>query len=828
MNLIIKHAIMTKRTIRLLLMIWLCPTAIMSCVSADIKLTDGGFVIEEDSLHIRITCLDAKTIHVQAYPKNNAVPDKSMVVDDKLFRFSDYEIKKEKGNVAIQTKLLHAAYSPASKAITFIDRQTGKELLSEKTRAFVPIEVLDVKGYTTKQSFALSPEEAIYGLGQYQDGILNYRGREVNLVHANREIANPVLLSTKGYLVFWDNYSKTTFSDSKDGMSFWSEMGDAINYYFVYGGNMNSAIAGFRNLTGQVPMFPKSAFGFWLSKERYKSFDELMGVVAEYRKRKIPLDNIVQDWQYWGRDMELWNSMEFNTENFAHPAEVIDALHNEYHVKLTVSVWPSVGKKTKIYHDMDTAGVLFDVPTWAGYKVVDIYSPKAQEIYWDYLYKGLYTKGVDSWWMDATEPSFKDGLYQDKQEEWAKKAGTTHIGPFHRYLNVYSLVLSKMMYENLRKHSNNRVSILTRSAFAGQQRYATSTWSGDIYASWDVFKKQIPAGLNLCMTGIPYWTTDIGGFRVISQETSKERGDGEIGTYIDEAKTMNGGGYKKGLDDPAYLELYTRWFQYGVFNPMFRAHGTEVPREIWHFGQPGTPYYDVQLNMINLRYSLLSYIYSNAWEVTSQGGTMMRALVMDFTDDQTVYDKADAFMFGNALLVQPVTHPMYYDRTGKIETLNTMISIYLPKHQGRYWFDLHSDNCYMGGETIHYHAPLEVIPVFAKAGSIVTRNQPAEYADAGDNREMDIVVYAGQNAEFTLYEDDNETYNYEKGNYMSIDMAWNENDSRIMFSKPKGDLIPLLKERTFNIIVKKRHTDGSVSSSAKSVVYKNASLTVHI
>lgn len=799
----------------------------MSCASSDIRMIDGGFAIEEDSLTIRVVCLDDKMIHVQAYPTKNAIPKESMVVDDKQFRFSDYDVVQEKKNTVLQTKILHVAYDPVLKNITFTDRQSGKTLLSEKLRKFVPAEVPGEKGYSITQSFTLSPQEAIYGLGQYQDGVFNYRRQTVDLVHANREIANPILLSTRGYLIYWDNYSKTTFTDNDDGAQFWSEFGEALHYYFVYGSDMNNAIAGLRNLTGQAPMFPKSAFGFWMSKERYSSFDELTGVVAEYRRRKIPLDNIVQDWQYWGQDMELWNSMEFNPEKFDHPKETIDKLHNEYHVKLTLSVWPSVGKKTKIYQDMEAAGVLFDVPTWAGYKVIDIYSPKAREIYWDYLYKGLYSKGVDSWWLDATEPSFKDGLYQDKQEKWTKKAGMTHIGSFHRYLNTYSLVLTKMMYENLRKQSNNRVSILTRSAFAGQQKYATSTWSGDIYASWDVFRKQIPAGLNLCMTGIPYWTTDIGGFRVVSRENSGHKGEGEIGTYRDEAITTNDGGYTKGLEDPAYLELYTRWFQYGVFNPLFRAHGTEVPREIWHFGKPGTPFYDVQLKMIHLRYSLLSYIYSNAWKVTSQGGTMMRALAMDFTDDTEVYDKADGFMFGDALLVHPVTHPMYYDRDGKIAKLHTEVSIYLPKHKGVYWFDLHSDKCYTGGKNITYDAPLEVIPVFAKAGSIVVRNQPVEYANADNNKEMDIIVYAGQNAAFTLYEDDNETYNYESGEYLSIDIVWNENDNQIVFSGAKGKMTPPLKERTFNVQVIRRHTDGSVSRSAKKIIYKNTPLTLN-
>ncbi len=779
-----------------------------------------GFLIEEDSLAVKVTCLDRRTIHVQTYPKNQ-VQRKSMVVDDSQHVFSEFKVSSDKEEFVLQTELLRVEYNRKNKNITFFDKKTGKQILSEKSRDFVPMELLGDKAYSVSQIFSLSSNEAIYGLGQYQTGVLNYRGQNVNLVHANREIANPVLLSTKGYLIYWDNYSKTLFSDNQDGATFWSEIGDGINYYLVYGSNMNDAVSGFRDLTGHAPMLPKSVFGFWISKERYKSFDELTGIVAEYRKRNIPLDNIVQDWQYWGQDNRLWNSMEFNPDGFDRPKERIDNLHDKYHVKLTLSVWPGVGPDTRIYKSLDSLGALFNVPTWAGYKVVDIYNSKAQNIYWKYLYNGLFTKGVDGWWMDATEPSFKEGQYQDRQEYWSKQAEMTAIGPFARYLNTYSLVLSKTMYDNLRKQNNKRVSILTRSAFAGQQKYGTSTWSGDIYASWDVFKKQIPAGLNLCMTGIPYWTTDIGGFIVKKHDPKADMG---LEAVTDEQTS----GYEKGLQDPAYLELYTRWFQYAVFNPMFRAHGTDIPREIWHFGEPGTPFYDIQLTMINLRYSLLSYIYSDSWKVTSQGATMMRALAMDFPNDKHVYNNADGFMFGEALLVYPVTKLMYYDRSGKIEKQDTEVSLYLPENEGHFWFDFNSEKCYSSGSTVTYNAPLDVIPVFAKAGTIVPRNKPEQYATAGDNSVMDIVIYSGKNAVFTLYEDDNETYDYEKGLYSIIDIQWNEKKREVTFSDLKGGLSPKLHSRTFNVKVYSHKMDGTVSKSKQSVTYTNKKKTVKV
>lgn len=777
-------------------------------------------VIDEENMQFVITCLDERTVHIQVCPGNISGFRKSLVVDEKRFQFGDFRVRQEKGKVVVKTSCLEVEYDRTSGQITFIDSNTGKIILAEKSRSFVREEVDGEKGYQITQNFALDPGEAIYGLGQFQDGAFNYRGHQVHLVHANREIANPVLLSTRNYMLYWDNYSKTVFSEQSGVASFFSEVGDGVDYYFIYGRDMNDAVAGFRHLTGEVPMLPKSAFGFWMSKERYRSFDELVGVVAEYRHRNIPLDNIVQDWQYWGEDMGLWNSMSFDTVKFARPKEVIDRLHQQYHVKLTVSVWPGVGKKTKVYQAMDSAGVLFDVPTWAGYKVVDIYSPKAQQLFCHYLNQGLYSKGVDSWWMDATEPSFKDGLYQSRQEYWSKSAGLTAMGSFSRYLNTYSLVLSGMLYDYLRQQSDKRVSILTRSAFAGQQKYGTSTWSGDIYASWDVFRKQIPAGLNLCMTGLPYWTTDIGGFRVISREGRGNQGKGEIGSFQEGNGNSEDGGYRRGLRDSAYLELYTRWFQFGTFCPMFRAHGTEVPREIWNFGEPGSLYYDAQLKMIRLRYSLLSYIYSNAWQVTSSGATMMRPVVMDFTEDEGTFGESGSYMFGESMLVHPVTRPMFYDRKGKIASPDVFVPVYLPRHAGKYWYDFNMDRYYPAGDTLHYEASLNVIPVFVKAGAIIPRDKPAPYANAMDNREMEIVVYAGANARFTLYEDDNETYAYEKGVYRAVDLNWNESRRTLEFSETKGTFKPAFSKQTFQIKVISPDGNGKIKTQSATINYQ--------
>ncbi|RHR37420.1 DUF5110 domain-containing protein [Parabacteroides sp. AF18-52] len=763
---------------------------------------DKGFSVTDDSLQISVSSPRDKIIHVQVVPLGSQ-PSKSLIIPETSDPVPDCQIQKGDNYISLRTASVTATYSYTDKNIRFTDSKSGKQLLQEQARSFEQKKVAGETVWQIKQIFKLHPDEALYGLGQYQEGIMNYRGQKAKLVQANMEIVNPFLLSTQPYGILWDNYSKTLFEDNEKGASFWSEVADAIDYYFVYGTDMKDVVAGYHRLTGKVPMFPKSAFGYWQSKERYKSFDELIDVVKEYRKRHIPLDNIVQDWEYWG-DRDHWNSLRFDTVNFNHPTDVIRQLHDRYNVSLMLSVWPGFGKKTDVYKDMEKIGALFDEPTWADYKVMDIYNPQAQKIFWEHLYKGLYRTGVDAWWMDATEPSFREGFTQDKQEEKTKSAGQTYIGSFDRYLNVYSLFLSKAMYENIRKQDNKRVTILTRSAFAGQQQYGTAVWSGDITASWDVFRKQLPAGLNLCMSGIPYWTTDIGGFFV----------------------TTRGSQYTKGLADPSYKELYLRWFQQGVFSPIFRAHGSNVPREVWQFGEPGDPFYDGLLKMIDLRYSLLSYIYSSAWQVTANSRLMMRGLVMDFPDDRNVHNRADAYMFGPSLLVKPITKPMYYTTEGAIGTPDTKESVYLPEHTGKYWFDFNSRQIYTGGKTISYLTPLDVIPVFVKAGSIIPINKIVQYVGEQKEEELELRIYAGADADFELYEDDNKTYAYENGVYSLVRFHWDDQNKQLSIYDKEGTFVNY-PQRSFRIkLYIAEESSSNYSVREKLIRYENKHITV--
>ena len=757
--------------------------SVLPAIGGNVKTTGRSFEIQLDSVRLTVWCVTDRIIHVQAVPGNAAMRESLIALRDTLP--VSCAVRKSGDKVSLATRHLEVVYSSHDHCLSFVNSRDGSLYVKEKARTFVPRQIAGEDVWNICQTFALAPGEAVYGLGQYQHGLMNYRGKKVTLLQANKDIVNPLLVSTRSYGILWDNYSKTLFEDNADGASFWSEVADGIDYYFIAGEDLDGVIANYHTLTGKVPMFPKSAFGYWQSKERYRSFDELTAVVAEYRRRGIPLDNIVQDWEYWG-PRSHWNSLRFDTAHFNHPQEAIRRLHDQYHVKLMVSVWPGFGKETAVYHALDSVGALFDEPTWAGYKVMDVYNPKARDIFWRYLHDGLYSKGVDAWWMDATEPSFRDGAIQEKQEERSKSAGQTYIGSFHRYLNVYSLFMSELMYKRLREQSDKRVFILTRSAFAGQQRFATAIWSGDVTARWDVFRNQIAGGLNVCMTGIPYWTTDAGGFIVYGKDSE----------------------FQRGLDDPAYRKFYLRWFQQNAFSPIFRAHGSNVPREVWQFGEPGDTIYEGLLRMIHIRYSLLSYLYSSAWQVTSKSRIMMRGLAMDFTDDPKVYDIGDAYMLGPALLVHPVTTP------------TDSLSTYLPVHKGKYWFDFYGHQAYEGGRTLTGRVPVDKIPVFVKGGSIVPINEVRQYATQKADDAMDVYIFGGSDATFELYEDDNETYDYERGVYSLIRFHWDEGRQTLTIGAQEG-LYPNLPERTFRI----RLVTPS-SSEVRDIIYKKEAVTV--
>ena len=736
---------------------WLLVLGILSCFgcSSLIHEDNRGCSFICDSIQYRIEFMSAGCVRILSYPEGDTLVTKRLVVDVEKPTFTDYKWEETEQAFVFCTHELLVSFDKSDEAFTFREASTGKLLLKEKDRRkarnFKRSEVGGEQCLEVTQRFIPTDEEAIYGLGQYQNGIMNYRGKSVLLLQANMDIVNPFLISTNGYGILWDNYSSTKFEDTSEGYSFISEVGDASDYYFVYGKNMDEVVAGYRELTGDVPMFGKWVYGFWQSKERYKSFDELKAVVKEYRRRGIPLDNIVQDWEYWG-DKPHWNSLTFNPVHFDNPRQVIDELHQQDNVHFMLSVWPGFGPETSVYHSLDSIGALFDEPTWAGYKVFDAYNPAARTIFWQYLKKGLYDMGVDAWWMDATEPSFRDGFTQLKQEERTKSAGKTYLGSFHRYLNTYSLEMLKDFYRRLRAESKQkRVFILTRSAFASQQHYGTAVWSGDVSASWENMHKQLIAGLNLSMSGIPYWTSDTGGFFVTERDAQ----------------------YPDGLKSNDYKELYSRWFQFSAFTPIFRAHGTNVPREVWQFGEKGTSFYDNQVKYINLRYRLLPYIYSMSHQVTADHYTLLRG-----SEEKNV-------------------------------------TVYLPEHEGRYWYDFWTGEAFNGGkEYVQANIP-DVLPLYIRAGSILPLAEAKQYAMEYPDRELELRIYGGADASFLWYEDEGDSYRYEEGVCSQVPMEWKEAERTLIIGMRDGSY-PGMPERV-KMYVRLYLPDGTVLENKESV-----------
>ena len=633
------------------------------------------------------------------------------------------------------------------------------------------------------QSFILDEDEVIYGLGQHQNGMMNQRGQRLVLEQNNMEIAIPYFTSVKGYGVYWDTYSITTFDDTPMGTSFKSEAGEAIDYYFLYGGDGDGTVARMRELTGAARLAPLWTFGFWQCKERYKSSDEVVEVVRKYRDLGVPLDAIVQDWKYWGEEDNTWNALSFDNPAFAGYKKMFSDLKG-LNAKMMITIWPSVGEVTQIYKDLQGMDALFPMQTSPRVaKVYDIWNEEARNHFWSYMKKNMFDNGMSAWWLDGPEPEFYNTQPSDFNQPTG--AGTA----LRNVRNTYPLFVSKGVYENQRKvTSDKRVYILTRSAFAGLQRYGAGSWSGDIRASWDVFKKQIPAGLNFSMCGIPYWNTDIGAWH-------------PYGNVYNTANT-----------DPGYQEFYCRWFQFATFNPMMRAHGTGSPREIYQFGERGYWAFDVQEKFLNLRYSLLPYIYSTAWRTTNEGYSFLRHMSMEAPADSNTYGLDDQFMFGQAFLVAPILE----DGTGESRTVRR--EVYLPAGT---WVDFWTGEAVSGGRRVTKAAPIDIIPVYVKAGSIVPMTtEKVQYSTEKDWSRLELRVYPGADGSFTLYEDEFDNYNYENGAYTEIPLSWNDADRTLTIGARTGSYNGMLKSRKFVVDVP--------GGKPKTVTYSGRAVTVKL
>jgi len=557
--------------------------------------------------------------------------------------------------------------------------------------------------------------------------------------------------------------------DEQQRISFWSEVADQIDYYFISGENMDEVISGYRTVTGKAPVMPEWAMGFWQSRQRYTNQEELLDVVREYRKRNIPFDNIVLDWQYWPADK--WGDHQFDVTRFPDPDGMIRTLHDDLNARIMISVWPKYYVGTENYEAMKSKGYLYmrnvemERRDWIGYlsTFYDAFNADARTAFWDQINIALYSRGIDAWWLDATEPDITSNL---PMEERKAMMNPTALGSADRYFNAYSLVQAQGVYEGQRATDpENRVFILTRSAFAGLQRYSAANWSGDIAARWHDMAAQIPCGLNMSMSGIPWWTMDIGGFSVESRYHNPSPAD---------------------LDE--WRELMTRWHQYGAFVPLFRSHGEFPFREIYNTAPDNHIAYKTMVEYNRLRYRLMPYIYSLAGQAWLNDYTIMRGLTMDFSLDTEVFDIADQYMFGPSLMVNPVTEYKARSR-----------NVYLPSAYG--WYDVRTGRHYAGGTVIEADAPYEWMPLFAREGSLIPTGPDIQYTGEKEADPLTLWVYAGADGAFELYEDEGDNYNYEDGAYTLIPLTWNEAERTLTIGKREGEYRGMLHERTINVIM---------------------------
>jgi len=900
-------------------------------------------VVSENIIRVIVApCKEIPTAQslVTVYTKRTDLPWKLISAGDKL---------------NLKTSALTATVHLKTGAVSFLDAK-GKKIVYEKPiagRSFQSAVFDGKRYYNLAQTFQTTSDDAWYGLGQHQDGVLNYRGQQVTFFQNNTEVAIPFLVSSKNYGILWDNYSLTKVGDTRplhplssfqlfskngeagwltasyandkqkprdiiteraetsidmeflgeskiklpqefrpeNGMVIWegslashlsglhqlrfmfggslkvwlggklvldhwrkawnpapalipfhlkkegkttikiewipeggesyislkwqeplsdeqlnsfsfsSEAGQQVDYYFIYGNNMDEVISGYRTLTGKAPIVPKWALGFWQSRERYKTQHEILATVDEFRKRKIPIDNIVLDWSYW-REAE-WGSQDFDEKRFPSPDSMIDVLHKKYNTQIMISVWPKFYEGISAYNEFDKKGWLYKKNIadrqrdWIAKGYVstfyDAFNENARKGFWDLISKKIYSKGIDAWWMDASEPDILSNVDPEKRK---LQMSPTALGSAAEYLNAYPLQNAKGIYEGQRSTDpDKRVFLLTRSGFAGSQRYGAAIWSGDIGSTWIDMKNQISAGVNFSMSGLPYWTMDIGGF-VVPEKFEKPNAES--------------------LEE--WRELNARWYQFGAFVPLFRSHGQFPYREIFNIAPEDHAAYKSFLYYNKLRYRLLPYIYSLAGAAYHDNYTIMRGLAMDFAKDTAVLNIADQYMFGSSLLINPVCE---YKKTSR--------EVYLPKSAG--WYDLYSGKWYAGGQKIIADAPYEKLPVFVKAGSILPFGPELQYTSEKPADTITLNIYTGSDASFNLYEDEGTNYNYEKGAYAIIPIKYSEASKTITIGDRKGSFNGMLSKRIFRInIIKPGQTKipDLDTKSDKEIFYEGKRVSVKI
>ncbi|MCL1615651.1 DUF5110 domain-containing protein [Bacteroides sp. ET71] len=795
---------MKKRKLLFTAMLAIC----LASSAQTIQQTGQGakFQTIDSKLSGEVIFYSSDIVRILKYPTANAPEKKSFPVVKIPEKVKIAYSSPQENVLCMQTGCLTVVLDAVTGRIIYKGPQ-GTTLLAEKEQGtrFTPAQDAGQPTYNVSQAFTLQPDEAIYGLGQRQSNAMNHRNQQIYLCNTNTNICIPYFTSSQGYGVYWDNPGISYFSDTSAETSFTSQTGLCADYYFLYrDGSQDGVIGCLRELTGRATMFPRWALGYWQSRERYKSPDELCDVLDRYRKLKVPLDVMVQDWQYWGCDSN-WNAMRFMNPRYTNrmgdpeamrylpngedpaarydsriksPEEMIDYIHG-HNAHLMISVWASFGPWTSQYQELDKMGGLLKFETWppkSGAHPYDPFNPAARDLYWRYL-SHLYDMGIDAWWTDSTEPDHLNPKESDFDL-------LTADGSFRSVHNAYPLVHNRGVYEHQRAvSSDRRVIQMTRSGYLGEQHYGTLSWSGDVASSWEVMRQQIPAGLNFTLCGIPFWNTDLAGF--FSHE------------YNNDWKNL------------AYQELHVRWFQWGCFLPLMRNHcSSPMLNEIYLFGREGDWAYDVQKRFIELRYRLQPYLYSMQGDVVLNDGSMMRPLIMDFPHDRKAILLDDEYMFGPAFLVCPVTRPLYTTKDeqnrgislvpdGGIGAASLPFEVYLP--EGADWVDFWSNELMKGGVDINRDCPVSLMPLYVKAGSILPLGPEVQYSGEKAWDVLDICIYPGADGEFTLYEDEFDNYNYEQGCFSTIRFHWDEETRTLTIGQRRGEFEGMLQARDFRL-----------------------------
>lgn len=802
-------------------------TCCLTAVLVPVAMQAGAVVVKTDIQQrvgdrtVAIRYYSPSVVRVTVWPGSGKMPEK------KSFSVIMKPEKSARHQVSIDL-------NEQTGALCFLSAE-GDTLLLAGTSAFTPCtHAVDKGKYEVTQTFRLKDDEVVYGLGQLRDTAMNWRGRHIRLWNNNTYISIPYITSNRGWGLYWDNAGRSFFDDdSEKGTSFRSEVAPMIDYYFIYrDGTQDGVIAGIRQLTGQATMFPKWTLGFWQCRERYKTSDQLAEVLDRYRQLHIPLDGIVQDWQYWGCDSN-WNAMRFQNPYYINkvgdpawakylpqdlanlpkqqeprlksPEEMVKFVHDN-NAHLMISIWASFGPWTAQYKELKEMGALLPFVTWplnSGTQPYDAFNPKARDLYWRYL-TPLYRMGMDAWWTDSSEP--------DHFEKPGDDDYLTYAGSWRSVKNAFPLEHNRGIYEHQRAMKGNwkRSIQMTRSGSFGLQHYGTFSWSGDIQASWDEMKKQIPSGLNFSLCGIPYWNTDLGGF-----------------FHWD---------YNNDPKNVAQQELQTRWIEWGCFLPVMRSHSSSpMLPELYQFGLEGDWAYDAMLAAVKLRYRLLPYSYSAMGDVMLNSGTVMRPLVMDFAADSLASRLNDEYMYGRSLLVHPVTDPLYTWKDSRnnghaiypdVRQAAAPVSVYLPK--GTKWYDFWTNEVLDGGQTVMRPCPIDILPVYVKAGTVMPFGPDVQYSSEKPWDDLEIRVYPGANGTFTLYEDEGDGYNYEKGAYSLIRFDYDDATRTLTIQPREGKYKGMLASRRFRVVlVNGQSGRGDLPmQGARSVEYKGKKISV--